>query len=324
MGKGDMLPLVILYENDEWRPALESVLAQAGLGYSFWNLAAQRPDMIAAPPEAVFWSRMSASAPSRGHGRALEVAADVLKWLESHRRRVINGARALEIEVSKMAQYDALGECGIETPRTLAARDRAGLSAAAAQFAGAPFIVKPDCGGKGQGVRRFAGRDELAAWVDGPDGPSAGERWLVQEYLESRDQTITRAEFVGGRLLYAVEVDASSGFELCPADGCDVGGTPGAPGVRDRFRIQEGKAPALRGDYERFLHRNGIDIAGIEYIECANGRTVTYDVNVNTNYNRRAESRAGCPDAGMKGVVAFLTACADPSPCAKTGEGATN
>ena len=34
---------------------------------------------------------------------------------------------------------------------------------------------------------------------------------------------ITRAEFVGGRFLYAVEVDTSSGFELCPADACTVG-----------------------------------------------------------------------------------------------------
>jgi hypothetical protein len=27
---------------------------------------------------------------------------------------------------------------------------------------------------------------------------------------------ITRAEFVGGKFIYAVEVDTSGGFELCP------------------------------------------------------------------------------------------------------------
>ena len=34
---------------------------------------------------------------------------------------------------------------------------------------------------------------------------------------------ITRAEFIGGQFIYAVEVDTSDGFELCPADACAVG-----------------------------------------------------------------------------------------------------
>ena len=59
---------------------------------------------------------------------------------------------------------------------------------------------------------------------------------LVQEYVAAPEPFITRAEFVGGRFLYALRVDTSEGFELCPADICTV------PGV-EKFRILEGYRP---------------------------------------------------------------------------------
>ena len=44
---------------------------------------------------------------------------------------------------------------------------------------------------------------------------------LLQQYVQARrTPVITRAEFVGGKFMYAVEVDTSEGFELCPADVC--------------------------------------------------------------------------------------------------------
>ena len=43
---------------------------------------------------------------------------------------------------------------------------------------------------------------------------------LVQQYIKSPEQFITRAEFVGGKYMYSVRVDTSEGFELCPADAC--------------------------------------------------------------------------------------------------------
>ena len=45
---------------------------------------------------------------------------------------------------------------------------------------------------------------------------------LLQEYIESNPKVITRLEFVKGKFLYAVQVDASDGFELCPADLCNT------------------------------------------------------------------------------------------------------
>ena len=42
----------------------------------------------------------------------------------------------------------------------------------------------------------------------------------MQRYIRAPEPFITRVEFVGGRFLYAVRVDTSQGFELCPADQC--------------------------------------------------------------------------------------------------------
>ncbi|MFP3471375.1 hypothetical protein R0J90_15145, partial [Micrococcus sp. SIMBA_144] len=41
---------------------------------------------------------------------------------------------------------------------------------------------------------------------------------------------------------------------------------------------------------ETLLADLGIEIAGIEFIETADGRQVVYDINTNTNYNPSVES----------------------------------
>ena len=46
---------------------------------------------------------------------------------------------------------------------------------------------------------------------------------LIQEYIQSPDSYITRAEFIGGKYLYAVRVDTSKDSSLCPADACQIG-----------------------------------------------------------------------------------------------------
>ena len=47
--------------------------------------------------------------------------------------------------------------------------------------------------------------------------PSIDGITLLQDYIDARPKVIIRAEFVNSKFLYAVEVDASDGFELCPA-----------------------------------------------------------------------------------------------------------
>jgi hypothetical protein len=106
---------------------------------------------------------------------------------------------------------------------------------------------------------------------------------------------ITRAEFVGGRFMYAVEVDTSDGFELCPADACAIGDAvcPATDGPRAKFTIVDDIDAGLKRRYEAFLAANDIGVAGIEFVTDSAGTLYTYDVNTNTNYNRDAEIRAG-------------------------------
>ncbi len=80
----------------------------------------------------------------------------MLAWLEDHGRRVVNGRRVLDLEMSKVEQLAALRAAGFDVPRTVAVAGPSGLVAAAKRLL-VPFISKHNQGGKGLGVRLFAG-----------------------------------------------------------------------------------------------------------------------------------------------------------------------
>jgi hypothetical protein len=292
-----MTRIHVLHENAAWLEPLARAFDRQRLPWRGWFLDAGVFDLSRPPPEGVFYNRMSASSHTRDHRYAAELTACVLAWLEQHRRPVVNGGRALDLEISKVRQMAALEAAGIRTPDTVLVAGRELLVAAARQrFPDGPFILKPNRGGKGLGVRLFPDVDALARHLDSRDyEPPVDGIHLLQEYVRAPTASITRAEFVGGRFLYAVEVDASDGFELCPADACNVGDAfcPAATQGHAKFTIVDGIDAGLRRRYEAFLATNGIAVAGIEFIADAAGTLYTYDVNTNTNYNAEAEARAG-------------------------------
>ena len=305
-----MPKIYVIHENDAWVEPLRAAFAERALPCEEWFLSEGVVDLASVPPEGVFYNRMSASSHTRGHRYAPELTGAVLAWLESHGRRVVNDRRALALEISKVAQYEALRAHGIRTPRTLAAVGAHGIVAAARKLP-APFITKHNRAGKGLGVRLFQDVATLEAYVRGPQfEDSVDGITLVQQYIRAPRPVITRVEFVGGRFLYAVEVDTSLGFELCPADVCQVGDAfcpvgetapaPSAP----RFRILEGFADPIVDRYQRFIAANGIGIAGIEFVTDEKGEPYTYDVNTNTNYNSAAEAAAG--RYGMRAIAGYL------------------
>lgn len=300
--------IYVIHENDAWVVPLRAAFDELGLPFAEWFLGAGRLDLTQAPPQGVFYNRMSASSHTRGHRYAPEHTAAVLAWLEGHGRRVVNSSRALQLEVSKVAQYAALEAHGIRTPRTVATLGRDAIVEAGRAF-DPPFITKHNRAGKGLGVRLFHDAEALERYVDSPEFESSPDGiTLIQEYIEAPEPHITRVEFVGGRFLYAVRVDTSQGFELCPADACRVDDAycpaDGSPG--GLFRIVDGFRHELVARYERFLAANGIHIAGVEFIVDRGGTAYTYDVNTNTNYNSEAEAAAGLH--GMRAIAAYLGA----------------
>ena len=60
---------------------------------------------------------------------------EILRWLDFHGRRVINGMEAFALEISKVRQYAALEQAGIRTPLTrVVAGGREALLEAARDF----------------------------------------------------------------------------------------------------------------------------------------------------------------------------------------------
>ncbi len=160
----------------------------------------------------------SASSHTRGHRSAPEYPLAVLCWLESHQRTVVNGSRALDLEISKLRQYQALRVAGVLVPTTQVARTSTELLHLASHQQ-EPFIIKPNRGGKGLGVqlvdsttalRNLIKKDQLPHSLDG--------LYLVQQFIHNPLACITRCEFIGGKFIYAVEVNTNRGFELCPAE----------------------------------------------------------------------------------------------------------
>lgn len=181
------------------------------------------------------------------------------------------------------------------------------LIEASQSFAGSPFITKHNRAGKGLGVQLFQNPEALKAYVEGSEfeEPIDGIT-LLQQYIEAPEPFITRCEFVGGKFIYAVRVNTSEGFELCPADACSiedmycpVGEEPSA-----KFTINPTFNDPILVNYEALLAANGIQIAGIECIRAKDGQLYTYDINTNTNYNSEAEEKAN--QFGMLEIATYL------------------
>lgn len=305
-----------LHENPEWFPPFARAFEQEGLDFEEWVLTDGVLDLDAAPPEGIFWSRISASSHTREHGLSKDYARAVLSWLEAHARRTVNGRKVLELEMSKVDQLTALRAAGIDTPRTVAAIGRNRILEAAQGFA-TPFIIKHNQGGKGVGVRKIGSLAELEDYVtsnefeDSQDGIT-----LVQEYVQAKEPFITRAEIIGGEFVYAIQADtARGGFQLCPADACAIDPESGKPIMppgatiepepdQQLFSLRKDFDHPILAKYQDFARRNNLEVCGIEFIEDEDGRLLTYDVNTNTNYNAAVEAEA--PRSGPGELARYL------------------
>lgn len=328
---GDMSRPTIyaLHENPEWFPPFAAAFAAKGVDVVEWHLTDGVLDLDTAPPDGVFWSRISASSHTRGNVLSKDYARAVLSWLEAHRRRTVNGRRVLEMEMSKIDQLSALRAHGIETPRTVAAIGREQILNAARRLP-TPLLLKHNQGGKGLGVRRFESAEEVAEYVESSayEEPVDGIT-LVQEYVLATQPRITRVEIVGGQFVYAIDADtARGGFQLCPADACEIDPATGrpitppgatiAPEIGQQiFSLRQGFDHPIIGQYLDFARHTGIEVCGIEFIESVDGRMLTYDVNTNTNYNAAVEAVA--PRSAPAALVDYLVNVADDLGVAAAG-----
>lgn len=297
--------IYVMHENPEWCIPLFEALDALGAPHTEWLLAEGAVPFASEPPSGVFYNRISASSHTRGNLYAPELTLSTLYWLDradGQARRVINGPGAIHLEISKIAQYHALQKAGARVPDTAAYVGRDNLLAGFAR-AKTPFILKPNRGGKGFGVGKFDSAAEATEYIDAlapSDAPIDGT-WLVQDYIQASEPYITRCEFVAGKFLYAVKVGTAGGFELCPADHCEVPDNPPSFEI-----IADFDEPDLVKTYQRTMREAGVDIAAFEFIRAADGTIYTYDLNTNTNYNSGAERAANLARGGMGEIARYL------------------
>lgn len=308
--------IYIIHENDAWIEPLKGFLDEMNQPYVEWFAHEGKIDLNSIPPEGVFYNRMSASSHTRDHRYAVEFTETLLAWLEAHDRRIINGRKALTLEVRKTEQLLAQNRFGINSPKSIMANNSADLIEAAKELNLLPFIVKPNRGGKGLGVKIYNTIEQLEEDIrNGQQPQSLDGNCLVQQYAKPANGSITRVEMIGGKFYYAVSVDASGGFELCPADVCNLEGAfcpadsneqpADAPA---KFKLLEDYQNPDLAKYEALLRWADIEIGAIEYSEDEHGNRFVYDININTNYNSGAEAALGNERQGMRRIAEFLVA----------------
>lgn len=308
--------IYIIHENESWIEPLKGFLDEMKQPYVDWFAHEGKIDLDSVPPEGIFYNRMSASSHSRDHRYAVEFTETLMSWLEAHGRRVINGRKALTLEVRKTEQLLAQNRFGLKSPRSIMANNSKDLLEAAKTLNMLPFIVKPNRGGKGLGVKMYNTIAQLEKDLANGNAPeSLDGTCLVQQYVKPKDGRITRVEMIGGKFYYAVSVDASGGFELCPADVCNLEGAVCPADSNEKPDVGPAKFVVIKDyvnpdldKYEALINWAHIEIGAIEYAEDEQGNRFVYDININTNYNSAAEAELNNEFQGMRRIAEFLQA----------------
>jgi hypothetical protein len=285
--------LAVLFEHPEWQKPLFAALERRNVRYVAVDLKKAAFSDVDAPLAALYFNQASPSAYVRGNTRAVPYALAYMRALQIRGVRVLNGADAFALELSKTAQAALLRSLGVPTPRIWTFNDIEAIRGRAPEIA-FPALLKPDQGGSGARmmlVESFAHLEVLLA--QRPEHWLPDNLLLLQEYFPTDPaRGIVRMEFLGGELLYAMRVVSHGRFNLCPAPVCNP--EAGETGVCE-IQVEEKTAPPAEFfPYKevpaqavvwgkRIMAAGKLDIGGIEYLETADGRLVFYDVNANSN-----------------------------------------
>ena len=277
--------LAILFEHPSWFEPLFAVLDRRGVTYSRIGLSDHRFDpALAVPPAPVVLSRVAMSGFLREPEHGIFYAAALLDHWERGGAQVLNGSRTIAIDSSKARQLSLIAGLGHQIPHTRIVHRTRDLVTAADGMA-FPLLVKANIGGSGAGITRYASREELEQSVaDGSVPDSVDKVLLLQDHVPARGGTITRVETLGGRFLYALEVESRpDSFDLCPADACLA--QPGRAAIAMRAVTP---APALVAAAEHIAQAAELDVGGVELvIDDRDGAPRFYDINALSNFVAR-------------------------------------
>jgi glutathione synthase/RimK-type ligase-like ATP-grasp enzyme len=274
--------LAVLYEHPKWFEPLFAALDRRKIDYVAIHLGDHSfdPSSTEAPAPVVF-SRVAMSSFLREADHGIFYAQSLLAHWQCNGARVLNGPDVLAIDASKARQLSLISRLGYAVPRTRVVHRTEDLARAAEGMA-FPLLVKANIGGSGAGIVRYSNPDELARSVRDRTVPDSVDKvLLVQDYAPARGGSIIRMETLGGRFLYAIEVESGGdSFDLCPADACIA--APGRSAIRMNAVTPDA---ALIEASERIAQAAGLDVGGIEVlIDDRDGTPLFYDINALSNF----------------------------------------
>jgi glutathione synthase/RimK-type ligase-like ATP-grasp enzyme len=276
-----MADLAILYEHPQWFAPLFAALDARGVAYTALHADGHVFDPAdQSAPAPVIFNRIAMSSFLRGGEHPIFYTQALMAYWATRGARVINGADVLAVDASKARQLSLIAGLGLAAPATRVVHRAADLPAAAEGLR-FPIVVKANIGGSGAGIVRYDSAEALAAAVADRFLPDSIDRvLLVQEYVPARDGKITRIETLGGKFLYAIDVDGGGSFDLCPADVCLT--EAGKPSITITEANPE---PSLIAAAERIAAAAGLDIGGVEVmIDDRDGTPRFYDINALSNF----------------------------------------
>ena len=199
--------LAVLFEHPEWQKPLFQALERRGVRYVPVDLKKAAFSDADAPLAPLYFNQASPSAYVRGNTRAVPYALAHMRALQLRGVRVLNGADAFALEISKTAQAALLRQLGVPAPKVWTFNDLDAIRARAQELR-FPVLLKPEQGGSGARivlVESFAHLESLLT--------QRPEHWLpdnllvLQEYFPTdHAKGIVRMEFLGCELLYAMRV----------------------------------------------------------------------------------------------------------------------
>jgi glutathione synthase/RimK-type ligase-like ATP-grasp enzyme len=327
------MTVYIIHENDVWLPPFRKAFEALKLTFVEWNLSESHGYSLNKEPDrdAIYFNRISPSSHTRNHRYSCEITGQLLDYLSLHSCRIINDQRALSLELSKVKQYVELTKNGIRVPRTAFVGSATSINSKGSTTTKEkfieilkqtardnffnqttqtwiPFVSKHNRAGKGLGVHLFTDDTQLEKQFENLSNNNNNDDeefsvdgiYLLQEYIKSPKQVINRAEFIGYKLMYVIEVDTNQGFQLCPSDACrkaadDKLVKQSTDEIKHGFNIRSNDTftnneKKVIEQLENFLRERKIEVAGIEWVDDGTNIYV-YDVNCNTNYNVAAETR---------------------------------
>jgi glutathione synthase/RimK-type ligase-like ATP-grasp enzyme len=274
--------LAILYEHPKWFEPLFAALDRRGVRFEAIRLSDHSFDPASPEiPAPVVLSRVAMSSFLREAEHGIFYAEALLAHWSANGARVLNGADVIAVDSSKARQLSLISRLGYAVPETRVVHRRDDLLPAARTMRW-PLLVKANIGGSGAGIVRYSDEAELAGSIaDGTVPESVDSVLLVQDYAPARGGSIVRVETLGGRFLYAIEVESGGdSFDLCPADACLA--QPGRSAVRMSAVTPP---PDLIEAAERIARAAGLDVGGVEYlIDDRDGSARFYDINALSNF----------------------------------------